>query len=711
MGRESILEELLSKIPPSLNRHDCQWTAIEGLGGIGKTQIALEAVFRVRDRYPNCHIFWVPAIDVTTFENAYREIGRQLELPGLGEDNGNTNLTVKTGLSQLADDWLLVIDNADDIELLFGPTGTRPLSDYFPSSHKGSILFTTRNHEAVRKLDVPRADVIRVTDMSRQEASKMLQNQLDVAQISDPGSLTELLDFLADLPLAIKQAAAYLDKTGMTVRQYLDHCRSGDERFISLLSKDFNDRGRYKVARNPIATTWLISFDQISRDDMLAARYLKIMSLVAEKNIPENLIPSHTDQLERTEAIGTLKAYAFITQRSGQQSYDMHRLVRLALQKWLTENGELEGYLSTVMRQLVELCPWPRHQTRAVVMAYLPHIMAALTVSHHEHGDSSLKEELLKTATQANSLARKYNEAEMFCRKLYELGVQRLGADHICTIEAIRGIAIQLAQQGRDVEAEPLYQKVVSQYTQKLGTEHPRTLRSMDDLAYSRTKLGKHNEAELMYREVIQYRTRLFGEADPNTLNTMHCLAIGQRIQGRVEEAEKIFQKVIKIRTEILGMEHPDTVRSMLSLANTHFRQGKYLDAESIYRQVLEIQLKLLGTEHPDTLETSIGLGCALESQGKHEEAEARLRKSVALITKVYDPGHGNTFQLMNYLASAVKAQGREDEAEEICRQAMGAKVMLGHERFQHHIRDQLVRMLRKQGRDGEAEQVLADAR
>ncbi len=280
VGRESILQRLLEMIPPGANEHDCQRTAIEGLGGIGKTQIALEAAFRVRERYPDCSVFWVPAMDVTSFENAYREIGRQLEVDGIDENKADVKSLVKTALDhESIGCWLLIVDNADDIDLLFKNT----LTDSLPFNQKGSILFTSRNHEAVVKLDIPVKNRISTKEMSRSEAIGLLQSNLEENQTRDTESTTVLLDFLADLPLAIKQASVYMSKTGMSTTKYLKHCQSSDETLIRLLSKDFEDRGRYNTIRNPVATTWFISFDHISRDKPLAATYLKFICFLAEK--------------------------------------------------------------------------------------------------------------------------------------------------------------------------------------------------------------------------------------------------------------------------------------------------------------------------------------------------------------------------------------------------------------------------------------------
>ena len=152
VGRNEIMDWLLTKVPPSMDKDSCQWIAIKGLGGMGKTQIALETAFRVRHQDPYCSVFWVPAVDITSFENAYREVGQKLGVPGIDDQKADVKLLVKTTLSQESHSrWLMIIDNADYMELLFG---TIAICDCLPSSPTGSILFTTRNNEVVSRLDI-----------------------------------------------------------------------------------------------------------------------------------------------------------------------------------------------------------------------------------------------------------------------------------------------------------------------------------------------------------------------------------------------------------------------------------------------------------------------------------------------------------------------------------------------------------------------------
>ncbi|KAI1086172.1 P-loop containing nucleoside triphosphate hydrolase protein, partial [Rostrohypoxylon terebratum] len=360
VGRESVLQQLLERIPPSTKKDDCQRTVLEGLGGIGKTQVALEAAYRVRDKHPGCSVFWVPAVDATSFENAYRDIGRQLGVKGINDDKADIKTLVKAALSdESAGSWLLIIDNADDLQLFADAT----LSDHLPFSRKGSVLFTTRNHEAAVRLS--QNNITTVTEMENDEATDLLRAGLKENQIRDAESTTRLLEFLTNLPLAIKQASAYMSETDMSVSKYLQHCQSSDKTMVKLLSQGFEDRDRYKSINNPIATTWLVSFNHIYRDYPLAARYLRFICYLAEKDIPVSLLPPAEDELEAEETIGVLKGYAFIMERKEPDSFDIHRLVRLAMRNWLQTNREWQECATNVFQRLTDKYPFPQHENRA----------------------------------------------------------------------------------------------------------------------------------------------------------------------------------------------------------------------------------------------------------------------------------------------------------------------------------------------------------
>jgi len=696
VGRESILAKLLEAIPPSADKDACQWTAIEGLGGIGKTQVALEAAFRVREKHRDCSVFWVPAIDAATFENAYRDVGRQLHITGIEEEKADVKSLVKAALSRSNYHWLLVIDNADDLDLLFYNRPNTPLFNYLPSGHKGSILFTTRNDAVVRELDISSAHVIRVAELSRPEAKELLQSNLDAAQLSDSESTTRLLDFLADLPLAIKQASVYMARTRMTVTKYFDHCWSSDESFIALLSKDFVDRSRYKTTRNPIATTWLISFRYISRDNQRAAQYLQFMSLLAEKDIPKSLLPPGANALEVDEAIAVLEAYAFLSKRPDQASYDMHRLVPLVMRNWLARERKLKECIGKVIQRLAEIFPSPEHKNRATWEKYLPHAQKALAFQNRA-GNKIATWKLLNNVAESNSRLGKYAEAEKMYRQALSLQA-RMKSQH-ANNSNIRWSRFYVRE---------VFRQMLAVRTNALGAKHPLALSTGNSLASTLRYQGRYRESEEVYRQTCSVQRKVLGAEHPDTLLTRHGLATVLGYLGKFTEAAEIYMQTLVARAKVLGAEHPQTLLTRNGLTAVFVEQGKYARAEEINRQTLAVQMKVLGAGHPNILWTKHGLAAALGHQGKHTEAEEIYRQVLAVQTRVLGLEHPNILWTKHGLAATLRDQGNYMEAEEMYRQtlAVQAKVLGAEHPYILPARVDFASTLRLQGKYAEAEEI-----
>ena len=287
VGRQPQLDRLIEILHTEDTEEDCQRTALVGLGGVGKTQIALECAFQLQKILPALSVFWVRASDVISFDNAYRYIGQQLEIPGLEDDKADVKKLVKSRLSQESTGkWLLIMDNADDFEIFYhnnnnDGSGSSVLSEYLPFSTLGAIIFTTRDREAATRY--AGSNVIGIDEMDEKESRELLQRSLQNKQlIEDKDSITKLLKSLVNLPLAIMQAAAYLNAKGCTIAEYLRIYEQSSDNVIKLLSKDFEDIRRYPGMKNPVATTWLISFQQIQVRNPLAADYMAFISCVKE---------------------------------------------------------------------------------------------------------------------------------------------------------------------------------------------------------------------------------------------------------------------------------------------------------------------------------------------------------------------------------------------------------------------------------------------
>ncbi|KAL2697966.1 hypothetical protein AAEP93_010676 [Penicillium crustosum] len=193
--------------------------------------------------------------------------------------------------------------------------------------------------------------------MNETEASEMIRSYLVDPIENDEQLLPGLLRKLTYLPLAIVQAAAYINATEGSLAQYEELLSRQDDEVIELLSEDFGNDGRYADMDNSVAKTWLISFEQIRRHSSLEFEYLGLMACVDPKNIPRSLLPlsdrSRTKQ--QNDAIGILNASSFITKHKDGSAFDLHRLVHLVTRGWLKKNGKLPSCHEQAVMRLTEL--------------------------------------------------------------------------------------------------------------------------------------------------------------------------------------------------------------------------------------------------------------------------------------------------------------------------------------------------------------------
>lgn len=726
IGRLSQLKELLNLVPPDADETDCQRTAIEGLGGIGKTQLALEIAYRIREEHNNCAVFWVPAVDVASFENAYLEIGRRLGVEGIdacvsgvpdpagppiADVKPDVKVLVKEALDRSAEPWLLIVDNADDMELLFGTdNGNVSLRDYLPFSLKGSILFTTRNHEVVADLDIPLSHTITIGEMSWTEAISFLNTYLTPVQMEDAKSTVELLEFLAYLPLALKQASAYMAKTKITVTKYLAQCQRSDVELVKLLSKDFEDRGRYKTISNPITTTWLISFNHISRDKPLAVEYLKFMSLLAEKDIPRTILPADYDDFGTDEAIATLKAYAFINERSSSERYDMHRLVRLAMRNWLAKEDELQTRVTAVIRRLKSVFPFPDHTNKNIWFGYIPHASAALQL-YDVVTDQEAVIYLLDWLAKSYTYTGNYLAAEMQYQRAIELSTLLHGSRHTATLRLLSNLGGVYFERGRPEQAEPIWRDVLSRRIEVLGLEHPDTLFSMDSLALDLQFQGREEDAAVVIEQVYDLRLRSLGANNPCTLSSAAKLAESIRRKGRHTEAEALSRQTFDLMQDILGAHHPDTIDVLRCLSVTIADQGRYEEAEGLFRQALEVCTRTLGEAHPKTLTVVLNLADTIRNQARYDEAEKMYRDTLEVREISEGIESASALKALCRLARCVERQGKTHEAESLYRQVIEMRERIhGAVAYQtSEARLELALFLQGQMRYAEAEEILRD--
>ncbi|APA10080.1 hypothetical protein sscle_05g048500 [Sclerotinia sclerotiorum 1980 UF-70] len=434
----------------------------------GKTQLLLELVYRIRDRYKDCLVIWIPATNTESLHQAYREVARQLKIPGSDEDKADAKKLVQNYLSkESVGRWLLVFDNADDVNMWItvSRSGSGRLIDCLPRSEQGCIVFTTRDRKTAVKL--AHQNIVEVPEMGEDVAIQLLQKCLvDPDLVNNRPDTTALLKELTYLPLAIVQAAAYINENGIAFADYLSLLAEQEEDVIDLLSEEFEDDGRYDNIKNPVATTWLISFEQIRYRDPLAADYLSFMACIDPKDIPQSLLPAGRSRKKEIDAIGTLDAYSFIIKRVADQALDLHRLVHLATRNWLQQNDLITQWTERAIIRLEEVFPNDDHQNRTTWRTYLPHVCYAL-----------MSDEAGKDGETRIALSRRFGAC--------------------------------LLSDGRYNEAEVPFVEVMERHKSVFGQEHPSTLTSMANLASTFWNQGRWKEAEDLEVQVMETRKRV----------------------------------------------------------------------------------------------------------------------------------------------------------------------------------------------------------
>jgi tetratricopeptide (TPR) repeat protein len=573
---------------------------------------------------------------VARFDQGYKEIARRLKIPGTQDPETDI---VRTVFDWLSDEdngpWLLVLDNADDQRMFFEPA-IRSQSDdvlqqqlgmltqYLPRSTHGMTLVTTRDRRVGERF-AERDKPIIVLPLEIADATSMLRSRIPNHLDLSAAEVAELLESLQYLPLAIAQAASYINEEDVTLARYLELLRPGNADAKLLLEQDYYDPERHADIHNSVFQTWKLSFDQIQQQTPRAAEILSLMSMLDKQSIPRRLLHDEEESPVLVDkALGTLKNFSLIQEEKTHQTYGIHRLVQLSTHWWLEQQKTLATWLERALDVVLTHCPssvdvedWEAWESIS------PHI----TVVQQYHFEQ--QEQKLQYAHITSWIGQYYQAVGRYemALKMQEdaLTIRRalLGEEHPSTLDSMYNLASVLDDQGKYKEAETMHREELELCQKILGKEHPSTLMSTNNLAIVLKNQGKYKEAEIMHRRALELRQTILGKEHPSTLESMNNLAIVLENQGEYEEAEIMHREELERCQKVLGKEHPSTLTSMNNLALVLEVQGKYEEAEIMYRQTIELREAILGKEHPSTLTSINNLASILDDQGKHEEAEA----------------------------------------------------------------------------------------
>jgi TIR domain/Tetratricopeptide repeat/NB-ARC domain len=509
-GRVQLLED----IRESLNKeHNTALTqqALYGLGGIGKTQLAMEYAWQQSASYD---LVWLLRAEASSSLIAdYIALANELQLPESNESE--QELVVRAMLKWLDkhQGWLLIFDNAKD---------AKSIRDYLPESSGGHVLITSRNQDW-RAFGKP----LSIEVWNRNEAIAFLQKRTGQ---SDENVADKLAEALGDLPLALEQAAAYIETRTKTYAEYLD--------LFNFRRKELWDReappdGYFYT----ISTTWSLAFDEIKSVPM-AKELLSLCSMAAPDTIPKSLLDKALvhyeqeaearvviDSFTLDDAVAALRSYSLITPDTEKVS--THRLVQAVVRDRMSTD-ELARYRDAMIEALSDQFPDKAYENPSCwpeCASLLPHAQALLDEAHHDQDGCWLKRALLLNNVGEYHHGRAaYADAEFLFHRALEIREEQLGLDHIDVAYSLNNLAVVLEAKGRYAEAEPLYYSALGIREEKLGTDHPDVATSLDNLASLLHERKKFTEAKSLYRRALRIMEKTLGKNHPSTVTVRkHC--------------------------------------------------------------------------------------------------------------------------------------------------------------------------------------------
>jgi hypothetical protein len=710
--------------------------ALVGLGGVGKTQIAIEYTHRIRDSSPDTWVLWVHAGSLANFEKDYRQIATLMRIPGRDDRNANVFKLVYDWLSNEANGkWVMVIDNADDIAVLNArppncptrialneATGvdeeTAPkVIDFIPSSRNGSILITSRNREVAFELTGRYKHIIAVEPMNEAEAVRLLKNTLvgDFPQ-DEMAGLAQTLDYM---PLAITQAGALINKRfpRLSIPSFIAEFNKSDAERTQLLDNSAVEPGRDRERTNSIVATWHITFQYVRRTKPSAARLLSLMCLFNRQGIPETLLVGqygedstsltklapripwrkkwrHVRRKGQTKGGNelacnfgddwqTLTDFSLIKTTADGHYFDMHRLVQLTTKKWLDLQNDLQRWKDKFIVLMDENCP-------------------------------DLQNELQRQKDKSFGLSdQNYPTIKsLMPHAMAAVSYRPLGGEVLrpwgCLMHKL---ASHKAEQANFDVARNLHQAALEAFQITLGVDDPQSISCVREVAYILSLQKDYTLSETLHRQVLAARERVLGQEHPDTLRSMDDLGDVLRNVQKYDESDATKLRALKIKESVFGAESKTTQETMGDISFNMMFSGKNSEAEAML-------LKENAARNKDALlkfdeiwcHDMCGLGKVTQFRGKLKEAEAIFRKVYLVQQKAMTTGEGSDRQLTEtsyLLAEVLKIQEHYAEAEGLYRQVLNGYVKARREEKETlSIMGQLAVVLKKVGKLKEAEEL-----
>ncbi len=713
-GRDDVLQELRKTLTQPAARRRTQ--TISGLGGVGKTQTAVEYAYRHRGSYDA--VFWVAAETVDELEEGYVDIARRLDLAEKDATERRTAVRAALRWLETNGSWLLVLDNADT---------PKDLKGRLPKQHQGHVLLTSRAQSFGR---VARPWNLETLPPAEAEAFLWRRAHRDVGSATECRAVAELARELGGLPLALEQAGAYVEETGAAFRTYLSGYR---RRRLKLLDHDTAPE-----EHRPVATTWEMNFNEIEKTAEASADLLRAIAFLAPDSIPVELVirgsaelgptlaaaleTAAEDELTLEDLLTPLRRYSLIQRDVEARSFSIHRLVQEAVKTRMDESTRrlwaervvnavarafpggdafkhwtLRERLSAHGQVAVRLAKEWRLASREAALLF--HQLGAYswlrglyTEAEAQFGEAlaiwrrvpdadqqALAHSLILLATVLDEQGA-YGQAERLCLEALEV-VRRQGTEHAVAANCQLALARVVFRKGAYREAERLLREVLADGEGSSDEASGWLIGSLFFLGTVCYLQGAcHEESERLLRRALEHAR---SAALPSWPIFQSSLALPLSVRGATEEAVTLCREAVaafrQLDEELRDAERGFQAWSFQAWCRRHlalalYHRGSFEEAEEHAREALELFRRQFGDEHPYVAESLVFLGTVLVRKGAYEEVERLCLEGLDSQRRWLGDEHPAVADSLTSLALLRIAQSRFGEAEELGRQALASR-------------------------------------
>ncbi|RTE75155.1 hypothetical protein BHE90_010395 [Fusarium euwallaceae] len=612
VGRQKVIEEFKTKF---FREDHCQRVALVGLGGVGKTQVALQFAHWVCANKPDYSVFWISALSLNSFEQSYIEIATTLGL--LDQDKSqDTKAVVRRFLgSKDAGPWVLIVDNADDQDMVLGTLdGPDGIDQNLPESVYGRIMFTTRSREVATS--VASGEVIELHEMDLETASLFLNRSLVNKQLlGDTETVHELLKELNYLPLAITQAAAYLNaQNQVSIKRYLQLLHGTEKEAVSLVTREFYDRTRQKGSRNAVATTWIVSFEEICSRDQGAAQLLGFISQIEPKAIPRWILPnaqssSHPGVSE--DSIGLLCSFSFLAARNEGEIFDMHSLVHLATRIWAQSVEILRERKQRAINHLTTVCPPKEWRELPLRRALLPHALKTLSESQDVQNDGLFK--LYSQVGITLHMNGRYSEAIVCLERSHVWAVGNLPETDRERLDIQNYLAESYLNGYQPEKAIGFLEDSLASLEHVVERDNEGLLTTKYCLAMAYIQSCQVQRSIEILEELVTIYEEIMGglglKWQAGHLSTLVMLASAYAAIDQFDKAIWTIKKAQAIEDKVLTVDDPDRANTAWHLAAIYHQAGQTTKTIELLEETLPLMERMIGLHHPHTWGAATYLG------------------------------------------------------------------------------------------------------